>query len=88
MTVPEGEEERFSGVGLIEEEALPKCLANVLTMELIEAKPDTAAKGVAGVVDEGAALALSSTFKVAETGARPETVLVGEAKEDCIAFGE
>ena len=60
----------------------------MLTMELIEAKPDAAAKGVAGVVDEGAALALSSTFKVVEIGARPETVLVGEAKEDCIAFGE
>ncbi len=60
----------------------------MLTMELIEAKPDAAAKGVAGVVDEGAALAPSSTFRVAETGARPETVLVGEEKEDCNAFGE
>ncbi len=52
-------------------------------MELTEAMLDAAAVGVAGVVDEGTALALSSVV-VARTVARSGGVLLGVGKEDCV----
>ena len=52
-------------------------------IELTEAMLDAAAVGVAGVVDEGTALALSSVV-VARTVARSGGVLLGVGKEDCV----
>ncbi len=56
-------------------------------MELTEAMLDAAAVGVAGVVDEGTVLALSSVV-VAGTVARSGGVLLGVGKEDCVVFRE
>ena len=57
-------------------------------MELTEAMLDAAAVGVAGVVDEGTVLALSSELVVAGTVARPGGVLLGVGKEDSVVFRE
>ena len=57
----------------------------MLLTELIEAIEDAAASLKAGVVEEGATLALSGVLVVSGAVARQEAVLVGAGKEDCTA---
>jgi hypothetical protein len=89
------EDVKAKDAGSAEEEALPEAFelfwlvgaTNTLMMELTEAMLDAAAVGVAGVVDEGTVLALSSVV-VAGTVARSGGVLLGVGKEDCVVFRE